>query len=71
MHECERRNSFVMRLPNYCNKECKIIALITIAHRSEQMAAMICAVAQITYTATYRLDILRCIKTVGNVDGKT
>lgn len=67
----EETYTFVMRVPNYCNKEYKIIALIIMAHRPEWMAATICAVAWITYTATYRLNILRCIKTVGNVDGET
>lgn len=49
--------------------EYKTISLM--AHRPEWMAAVICLVAWIAYAATYRLNILRCIKTVGNVDGVT
>lgn len=61
----------VIIVPNYSNNEYKIIALITMAHRPEWMAAVICLVAWITCAATYRLNILRCTKTVGNVDGIT
>lgn len=31
----KRSNIFVMGVQNYCNKEYKIIALITMAHRPE------------------------------------
>lgn len=62
----------VIMVSNYSDNEYKIIALITIAHRPEWMAAVICSVAWIAYAATYRLcNILRCIKTVGNVDSVT
>lgn len=57
-----RSNIFVMGVPNYCNKEYKIIALITMAHRPEWMAAMICAVAWITFVATYRLKYWDTLK---------
>lgn len=61
----------VIIVPNYSNNEYKIIALITMTYRPEWMAAVICSVAWIAYAATYRLNILRCIKTIGNVDGIT
>lgn len=67
----EETSIFAMRKwEYYCNKEYRISVLTTMDLWPKWMAEMICAGAWITYTATHRLKILSCIKTVRKVDGE-